>query len=51
MVSKIGKDGYGLYTLSISLIGMLMLDFGLGVAATRFLSKYKAEKNVEKEYN
>ena len=49
MVSKIGKDGYGLYTLSISLIGMLMLDFGLGVAATRYLSKYKAENNTEKE--
>lgn len=49
MVSKIGKAGYGLYTLSISLIGMLMLDFGLGVATTRFLSKYKAENNVDKE--
>ncbi len=49
MVSKIGKAGYGLYTLAISLIGLLMFDFGLGVAATRFLSKYKAENNVEKE--
>lgn len=48
MVSKIGKAGYGLYTLSISLIGMLMLDFGLSSTATRYLSKYKAENNIEK---
>ena len=45
MVNKIGQADYGLYTLSISLIGILMLDFGLGSTISRFASKYRAEGN------
>lgn len=47
MVEKIGKANYGLYTLAISLIGMFMMDFGLSSAVSRFVSKYRAENNIE----
>lgn len=42
MVNNIGQSNYGLYTLSTSLISMLVIDFGLSAAVTRFLSKYNA---------
>ena len=47
MVSSIGKENYGLYTLATSLINIFMLDFGLGSAVSRFVSKYRAENNQE----
>ncbi len=43
MVAKIGQSNYGLYTLANSLIAIFMLDFGLGSAVSRFVSKYRAE--------
>ena len=43
MVRIIGQSNYGLYTLSNSLIAIFMLDFGLGSAVSRFVSKYRAE--------
>lgn len=43
MVRTIGQANYGLYTLSLSLISIFMLDFGLGSAVSRFVSKYRAE--------
>ena len=42
MISCIGTDNYGLYTLAISVINFFLIDFGLGEAVSRFLSKYKA---------
>ncbi len=45
MVHKIGQANYGLYTLATSLIAIFMLDFGLGSAVSRFVSKYRAEGN------
>jgi len=45
MVGKIGQANYGLYTLATSLIAIFMLDFGLGSAVSRFVSKYRAENN------
>lgn len=48
MVSKIGQSDYGLYTLANSLVAIFMLDFGLGSAVSRYISKYRAEgKNEE----
>ncbi len=47
MVDKIGQSNYGLYTLATSLIAIFMLDFGLGSAVSRFVSKYRAEGNTE----
>lgn len=47
MISKIGQSQYGLYTLATSLINMLMIDFGMSAAATRFVAKYRAESNQD----
>ena len=47
MVARIGQANYGLYTLANSLISIFMLDFGLGSAVSRFVSKYRAENNTE----
>ena len=43
MVSTIGNDHYGLYTLAMSIINIFVMDFGLGDAVSRYLSKYYAE--------
>lgn len=43
MISRIGTGDYGLYTLALSVINFFLLDFGLGDAVSRFLSKYRAE--------
>lgn len=48
MIKVIGKSDYGLYALATSLISMLMLDFGLSAAVSRFVSKYLAENQPEK---
>ncbi|MEE1198585.1 MAG: oligosaccharide flippase family protein [Acutalibacteraceae bacterium] len=47
MVRQIGQSNYGLYSLATSLIAIFMLDFGLGSAVSRFVSKYRAESNQE----
>ena len=44
MVSCIGADDYGLYTLALSVINFFLLDFGLSDSVSRFLSKYYAEE-------
>ena len=51
MVGVIGQSNYGLYTLANSLISIFMLDFGLGSAVSRFLSKYRAEGDEEAAKN
>lgn len=48
LISKIGQADYGLYTLCASIIGFFAMDFGIGGAMSRFLSKYRAEGNQEK---
>lgn len=47
MVETIGKSQYGLYTLANSVITMFLVDFGLGSATGRYLSKYNAEGDRE----
>lgn len=47
MLEKIGKENYGLYTLTTSLITMFVMDFGMGAAVARFISKYNAEEDQE----
>lgn len=47
MIRSLGQGNYGLYTLSVSLIGMLVMDFGLGAAVTRFLSLYNSKDDKE----
>jgi len=48
MVQKIGQSQYGLYTLANSLITLFLVDFGLSMATSRYVSKYRAEGNQEK---
>lgn len=43
MISCIGSDDYGLYTLAMSAVNLFLLDFGLGDAVSRFLSVYYAK--------
>lgn len=47
MISCIGSDDYGLYTLALSVVNFFLLDFGLSDSVSRFLSKYYAEKRGE----
>ncbi len=51
MINQIGKSQYGLYTLANSLIALFLMDFGLGSATTRYVSKYRAEGDEEKVNN
>lgn len=46
MISKLGDIEYGLYQSLYSIIGYIaLLDFGLGSTLTRFILKYRAEKD------
>lgn len=47
MISVIGQSNFGLYTLATSLVTMVTIDLGLSSAVTRFISKYRAENDVE----
>jgi O-antigen/teichoic acid export membrane protein len=47
MISKIGQSDFGIYTLATSLITMFVMDFGLGAAVSRFVSKYRAENRQD----
>lgn len=42
MVRQIGQSNYGMYTLAVSLISILMFDFGIGTAITRFAALYRS---------
>lgn len=51
MVKMIGQSQYGLYTLANSLISLFLVDFGLSSATARYVSKYRAENNIQKVNN
>lgn len=48
MINSIGQSDYGLYTLAMSIIGLLAFDFGLGNATTKFICEYLAQKRQDK---
>jgi O-antigen/teichoic acid export membrane protein len=48
MVKEIGKSDYGLYVLVTSFLTYFIMDFGLGEAIARFISKYKVAKEEKK---
>lgn len=48
MVRKIGQADYGLYILALSVIAYFVMDFGLSGSISRFVSKYRAEKDDQK---
>ncbi len=43
MISSIGREDYGLFTLAMSVINLFVFDFGLSSAVTRFVSIFLAE--------
>ncbi|MBH9967913.1 oligosaccharide flippase family protein [[Bacillus] enclensis] len=47
MINQIGQDNFGLYTLATSLISIFLIDFGLGAAVSRFVSKYVSENDQD----
>lgn len=50
MLSILGQDEYGIYSLSNTVVGYLsLLSFGMGSAVVRYLTKYKALGDYEKE--
>lgn len=51
MISSIGRENYGLYTLALSVITLFVFDFGLSNAVTRYISKYIAEGRQDKANN
>lgn len=51
MISSIGRESFGLYTLAMSVISLFVFDFGLSSAITRFLSKFLAEGKQDKANN
>ena len=51
MIEQIGQSNYGLYTLATSLITLFVVDFGMGAAVARFVSKYNAEGDQDKVNN
>ncbi len=51
MITQIGQNNYGLYTLATSLITMFVMDFGMSAATSRFISKYNAEGNQDAANN
>jgi O-antigen/teichoic acid export membrane protein len=48
MILKIGQSEYGLYMLALSVISFFTMDFGLGAAVARFMSRYNVEGNKDK---
>lgn len=51
MLRQLGQSEYGLLTLANSIVGYLnLLNLGLGSTMTRYISKYKAEGEQDKEY-
>lgn len=51
MKNQIGMENYGLFTLANSFITMFLMDFGIGSSVARFVSKYRAEGNLEAANN
>lgn len=50
MLRLLGQAEYGLYSLSSSVIGYLsLLNFGMGSTIVRYVTKYRVEKNKQKE--
>lgn len=47
MIATIGEADYSIFILAKSVIALFTIDFGLSSAVSRFLAKYRAEKNLQ----
>ena len=45
MIHEIGISDYGIYSLIVSFLSYFLLDFGLGEAISRFISKFRADND------
>ena len=50
MIDVVGQSNYGLYSLAISVSGLLTMDFGISIAVSRFLSVFYAKGEYEKAH-
>lgn len=48
MIKTIGSSAYGIYSLATSFIALFIMDFGLGSAVSKFLSKYRFSNDKQK---
>ena len=48
MARKLGQSDYALYNLTFSFVNFFLVDFGLSAAVSRYVAKYRAEKDDEK---
>lgn len=48
IIKVIGKEDYGLYTLSLSVISFFAFDFGLSSAVQRFIARYLARNEKQR---
>ena len=49
MLKRIGESEYGLYSLALSLISFLTIDFGLSWAVSRYITVYHSKDDIEGE--
>lgn len=48
LIKNLGSSDYALYSITISIMAYFTIDFGIGAAITRFIARYRAEKNEYK---
>lgn len=51
LIGRLGQSDYALYTLVNSVMTYFVLDFGMGAAITRFITKYRVNKEYDKINN
>ncbi|MCH5180309.1 MAG: glycosyltransferase [Erysipelotrichales bacterium] len=47
LVKELGQSNYAIYSLATSITSLVAIDLGLGTAVSRFIAKYRAEKDVD----
>ncbi|MCH5172302.1 MAG: glycosyltransferase [Erysipelotrichales bacterium] len=45
LVKELGQSNYAIYSLAASITSLVAIDLGLGTAVSRFIAKYRAEKD------
>lgn len=51
LINRLGQSDYAIYTLVTSVMTYFVLDFGMGAAITRFITKYRVNNEPEKVNN
>lgn len=48
LISKVGNNVYGIYTLVITFLNYFLIDFGLGNSVSKYISLYRAQGKKKK---